>query len=204
MASEMQVTPFRGTDIEKRYMYYWYVAQRELLEQDRAQMKMAENITHPEMHSFGIATLFGGVLGAKYPMLPRHLVELGRDVERIKHIDKMCERIPNPDCYVHKKNGDVDWTRLRPEKDRKGLPLTIPDTDPNNRDGMRLLEPYIIRLKTKFSIMEYRAFRATPIRKWLKMPEQPEDAPKQSGGFAQLLKRAQGGTSEPATTDVSE
>lgn len=204
MASEMQVTPFRGTDIEKRYMYYWYIAQRELLEQDRAQLKMAEGVTHPELHNFGMATMFGGVLGAKYPMLPRHLIELGRDVERIKHIDVMCDREPNPDYYQsNKKTGTVFWDKPLPPEQREGIPPTIPDMESKN--GWRMLEPYLIRLRTKFSIMEYRAFRATPIRKWLTMPEQPVEQPKEAGGLSQLLKRAQGGGSESSTdTGVSE
>lgn len=164
MSGDVSTAPFRGTEIEKRYMYYWYLSQKELIEQERTQLTLSGRHTHPELHEFGVGTMFGGVLGAKYPMKPRHLIELARDVERIKHIDRLIDKVPNPDCYIVSKKGELT---LKPEEKRSGLPLVVPDMNPNNKRGFSVLEPYLINLRTKFGVMEYRAFRQTPIRKWL-------------------------------------
>jgi hypothetical protein len=176
---DIALAQFAGTDVEKRYIYYWYLAQKELIEQERAQLSMAEGITHSELHNFGVATMFGGVIGAKYPMKPRHLVELAREVERIKHIDAVIDHVANPDIFDEEGH-------LLPEKDRKGLPLTVPDMESD--DGWIVIEPYLIRLKTKFSIMEYRSFRGTPIRKWLDEVGKPDIDEETKSPLSQLME----------------
>ena len=156
---EFGIIGLRGTEADRRYSLFFYEATKALLEQEKAQLKAAQDITHPQMLSFFVSSMGGGVLGAKYPMQPKHLIELAYDtlhIERLMH-------------YV--------------KKDKDGLPhLTHPD-------GYLLIKPFLDELKMKFSVMLYRSFRDTPVRKWLEpVEEKPEE--REEDVLAQLLKGA--------------
>lgn len=142
MSSELAPAHWAGREIQQRDYYYFYKGLSESLEQERAQLKEAEDITSPSLLKFGMASKFGGTMGAAWQMKPPHLIELALDVDRLDKIDALLIRDTNGDPH------------------------------PTHPDGMALILPKLKRLHVKYSVMMFRSFNEPTIRKWMATPEE--------------------------------
>ena len=110
MSTELGTAQWAGREIQQRDYYYFYKGMSEALEQERAQLTQLEEVSHPALLKLGVATKFGGTMGAKWEMKPVHLIELALDADRI---DKLM-------ALVVFKGGEPD------PDDPNGLPLILP------------------------------------------------------------------------------